>query len=141
MTWPRHCLVVEDDPDIRTIITINLEMEGFTLRAVSTVAEAERELAAGTFDLILLDVMLPDRDGLSFLAQLRAEAATADVPVVLLTAKADDASVFKGWQAGASYYLTKPFHPEELLRFLDLAGTGGDPAAVASASSDLPELG
>jgi len=112
-------LVADDDPDIRALITLNLELSGYS------VAEAENGGQAGELarvlipDLIVLDVMMPVRDGFDILQQLKADEATTAIPVVMLTARTSDADVWAGWQAGANYYMTKPFDPEHLLRFID----------------------
>jgi DNA-binding response OmpR family regulator len=108
-------LCVDDDPGMRTLITMNLESEGFL---VSTAEDGDAGLEAVDRlhpDLVLLDIMMPGRDGLEVLAEMRSRPTTEDIPVVLLTAKATDADVWQGWSAGADYYMTKPFKPEDLL--------------------------
>jgi DNA-binding response OmpR family regulator len=69
-------------------------------------------------DLVVLDIMMPKMDGLEALAELKANPDTKDIPVVMLTAKSSDADQWSGWEAGADYYITKPFDLEELLRFI-----------------------
>jgi two-component system, OmpR family, response regulator RpaA len=87
---------------------------------VATDGEEARALALQLIpDLIVLDVMMPKMDGLEVLASLKGHASTRDIPVVMLTAKASDDDVWNGWQAGADYYITKPFDLEELLRFIE----------------------
>ena len=108
-------LFVDDDPGMRTLVTLNFESEGFL---VSTAEDGDEGLDAVERlhpDLVVLDVMMPGRDGFGLLAEMRARPEVEDIPVVLLTAKATDADVWKGWSAGADYYMTKPFEPEELL--------------------------
>ena len=108
-------LFVDDDPGMRTLVTMNLESEGFV---VSTAEDGNAGLDAAERlhpDLVVLDVMMPGRDGFEVLAEMRARPGTEDIPVVLLTAKATDADVWKGWSAGADYYMTKPFKAEDLL--------------------------
>jgi DNA-binding response OmpR family regulator len=108
-------LYVDDDPGMRTLVTMNLESEGFL---VSTAEDGDSGLEAIERlhpDLVLLDIMMPGRDGLDVLAEMRATAEVEDIPVVLLTARATDDDVWKGWSAGADYYMTKPFKPEDLL--------------------------
>jgi DNA-binding response OmpR family regulator len=70
-------------------------------------------------DVLVLDIMMPGRDGYAVLRALRSNPATASVPVVLLSAKATDAEVWEGWKAGADYYITKPFNPTELTDFIE----------------------
>ena len=110
-------LFADDDPGMRAIVRMNLEAEGFEVTVVedgdNALLEAERLLP----DLIVLDVMMPGRDGFEVLRNLKARTETAAIPVVLLTAKATDLDVWEGWKSGADYYMTKPFNPEDLARF------------------------
>ena len=113
----RHVLFADDDPGMRAIVLMNLEAEGFE---VTVVRDGEAALAAIETtlpDLIVLDVMMPGRDGYDVLRQLKDDDRTAGIPVVLLTAKAADTDVWEGWKSGADYYMTKPFDPDELARF------------------------
>lgn len=117
----RCCLVVDDDPAIRDILVMNLEAEGMTVQTAENGDDAlvlARELLP---DLIVLDVMMPGRDGYAVLAELKADSATSEIPVVLLTAKAADDDVWEGWKSGADYYITKPFNVDELMYFIDMA--------------------
>jgi DNA-binding response OmpR family regulator len=102
---------------MRAIVLINLEAEGFEVTVVedgeTALAEVERLLP----DLVVLDVMMPGRDGFDVLRELKRQRKTASIPVVLLTAKAADTDVWEGWKSGADYYMTKPFDPGELARF------------------------
>lgn len=131
MTQPlpaRRVLVADDDPDIRYMLTVNLEAEGFKVMSCGDGEEA-RDLVRSTLpDLVVLDVMMPERDGLDVLASLKANPSTKDIPVVLLTARVSDADVWAGWQSGADYYLTKPFDIDELLRFVDYLLSEPEPA-------------
>ena len=114
----RRILVADDDSAIRHVLKFNLEAEGFEVHALDNgagVYPAMRELRP---DLLILDIMMPERDGLSVLGEIRDDEAIADTPVVLLTAKATDAEVWAGWQAGADYYITKPFELDEILNFV-----------------------
>jgi DNA-binding response OmpR family regulator len=108
-------LFVDDDPGMRTLVTMNLESEGFL---VSTAEDGDAGLEAVERlhpDLVVLDVMMPGRDGIEVLTEMRARSEVERIPVVLLTAKATDPDVWQGWSAGADYYMTKPFKPEDLL--------------------------
>jgi DNA-binding response OmpR family regulator len=114
-------LVADDDEDIRDLLVYNLEAEGYGVTACDN-GEDARELARTVaFDVIVLDVMMPKRDGFEVLASLKSNASTKGIPVVLLSARAGDADVWQGWRAGADYYVTKPFNLDELLRFIDQA--------------------
>ena len=117
---PRTCLVVDDEPTIRELVSLNLEAEGMVVWTAENGDEAERIAHSMLPGVIILDVMMPGRDGYDVLAALKAHDRTRHIPVVLLTAKATDAEVWKGWTSGADYYITKPFNIEELLHYLDL---------------------
>jgi DNA-binding response OmpR family regulator len=121
----RRILFADDDPGMRAIVYINLEAEGFEVTVVDDGETALMEVERSLPDLIVLDVMMPGRDGFDVLEQLKARPRTAVIPVVLLTAKAADADVWEGWKSGADYYMTKPFDPGELARFAhQVLGTG-----------------
>lgn len=126
----RRILVADDDPDILELLTYNLAVEGFDVLGASNGEEAWSLVRDAQPDLVVLDVMMPERDGLDVLASLKAHPRYRHIPVVLLTAKASDAEVWEGWRAGADYYITKPFNLDELLRFLEQAVPAPAPAAV-----------
>jgi DNA-binding response OmpR family regulator len=107
-------LVIDDEPDVLLLCRVNLQYAG---HEVLEAADGERGLELATTtdpDLILLDVMLPERDGISILRELAGNPATAATPVVLLTAKAQLEDQLRGWRAGCSEYVTKPFSPGAL---------------------------
>ena len=109
-------LVVDDDPDVCDLVTYKLEQSGFDVRRASDGDAAIREVAAKVPDLVLLDVMMPGISGLEVLEQWRANAATAAMPVIMLTAKAQEGDVERGFELGADDYVVKPFSPRELAR-------------------------
>jgi phosphate regulon transcriptional regulator PhoB len=108
-------LVVEDEPDIRQLISHHLEREGFRCRNVATGEEALRAVRAATPDLIVLDLMLPEIGGLEVCRRIRGDAATARVPIIMLTAKTDEVDRIVGLELGADDYVAKPFSPKELV--------------------------
>jgi DNA-binding response OmpR family regulator len=112
-----HILFADDDPGMRALVVINLEAEGFAVTTAEDGCSALEKVERIRPDLIVLDVMMPGRDGLDVLQELKKRPELAGIPVVLLTAKATDADVWDGWKAGADYYMTKPFKPEELAQF------------------------
>ena len=112
-------LVVDDDPDIRTLLAMNLELSGYRVTEARDGREGSALARDLRPDLIVLDVMMPEVDGLDVLRGLKADPETSEIPVVMLTAKTEDASVWQGWEAGAAYYLTKPFELSQLLRFIE----------------------
>ncbi|MGD9294524.1 MAG: response regulator [Roseobacter sp.] len=107
-----HLLVVDDDERIRTLLQKFLMRNGYLVTAARDAAHARRIMAGLEFDLIVLDVMMPGEDGLSFTRDLRE---TNSVPILLLTAKGDTNNRIEGLEAGADDYLPKPFEPKELL--------------------------
>jgi DNA-binding response OmpR family regulator len=112
---PARVLVVDDDPVIRLILTVNLEAEGMEVVAAgSSRAGFDAALSMGP-DLIVLDVMLPDCEGLTTLTRLKHDPRTRHVPAVILSARASDAERMEGWVAGADQYLTKPFDVDEVV--------------------------
>lgn len=113
-------LVAEDDDDVRRMLTINLEAEGFEVVGAVNGDEAWELGRTAVPDLAVLDVMMPERSGIDVLTSMKSHPRTKHIPVVLLTAKASDAEVWDGWRAGADYYITKPFNLDELLHFVDM---------------------
>ncbi len=107
--------VVEDERDIREAIARHLERHGFVVRSYGDGERALAALGANPPDLVLLDRMLPGRDGMSVLAELKRREPTARVPVILVTARDDEAEVVEGLEAGADDYIRKPFGLAELL--------------------------
>ena len=108
-------LVVDDDRNLRKIIQANLELAGYSVRAVPTGADALRELDAEQPDLVVLDVMMPAMDGYEVARKIRSRPASAHVPIIMLTAKGEVGDKLAGFDAGADDYITKPFGPQELL--------------------------
>jgi len=106
-----HLLVVDDDDRLRDLLKRYLMREGHDVTTAKDAAAARRFLQTMTFDLIVLDVMMPGEDGLSLLKALRQEI---DTPVILLTARGQPAERIEGLKLGADDYLPKPFEPEEL---------------------------
>lgn len=112
----RRIAVVEDDESIAALLRSLLAMEGFEVTVVPDGTRALRILAGGGFDAAVLDVMLPGKDGISVLQEVRRNPPTSTLPVVMLSAKTDDRTTWEGWRAGCDLYVTKPFDPEQLVR-------------------------
>ena len=125
---PYRLLVVDDEEDIRELVELNFMMEGYDVLTAANGYEAEVVTRRERPDVVILDVMMPGRDGLSVLRSLRADPSTHDIPVVLLTAKATNGEVLDGWRAGAAGYTTKPFDPGELIRYVSSLLRQPDPA-------------
>ena len=111
----QEVLVVEDEPDIRGLIVHHLERDGFRCRTAGNGSEALAAVRAATPDLVILDVMLPGMDGLEICRRLRADVSVATVPIIMLTAKADEVDRVVGLELGADDYVVKPFSPKELI--------------------------
>ena len=107
-----HILIVDDDLRIRELLQKYLVRNGFLVSIAKDAAQAKRLLRGLSFDLIVLDVMMPDQDGLSLTWELRD---SIDIPILLLTARSETQDRITGLEAGADDYLPKPFEPKELL--------------------------
>ncbi len=108
-------LVVEDEPDVLELICLNLTAAGFRAVRASNGTDGLEKAMSDLPDLIVLDLMLPELDGLEVCKTLRRNPATADLPILILTAKAEPADRVQGLELGADDYLTKPFSPRELV--------------------------
>ena len=108
-------LVVDDDPVIVRLLQVNFEMEGYTVLTAADGAEAIDQVRAGRPDVVVCDIMMPKLNGLEVVERLRADEDTADVPVILLSAKAQTSEIQRGIDIGAADYVTKPFDPLELI--------------------------
>ena len=108
-------LVVDDEPEIIELVEFNLKQAGYAVTTADDGAEALKKARTQTPDLIILDVMLPEMDGFEICKTLRLDAATAKIPIIMLTAKAAEIDRVLGLELGADDYLTKPFSPRELL--------------------------
>jgi DNA-binding response OmpR family regulator len=111
----RTILVVDDDPVIVRLLEVNFEMEGFTVRMAGDGQEGLDVARAEHPDVVLSDVMMPKLSGLELVSGLKADASTASIPVILLSAKAQASDIRAGMAAGADDYVTKPFEPLELV--------------------------
>jgi DNA-binding response OmpR family regulator len=111
----RKALVVEDDPDIVELLVHYLRAEGFTVDALGDGTKALERIRLESYDLLVLDLQLPGKDGLSLCAEVRRDKRTRDVPVVMLTARGDEADRIVGLEMGADDYVVKPFSPKELV--------------------------
>lgn len=111
----KDILIVEDEPAIREMIAFSLPAEEFTLREAADAGEAEARLCERLPDLILLDWMLPGTSGMEFARRLRRDEYSRHVPIIMLTARAEEDDRITGLEAGADDYVTKPFSPRELI--------------------------
>ena len=107
-------LVVEDEPAIQELLRLNLEDAGFTVHTVVDAESAQAQIRNALPDLILLDWMLPGQSGLAFARSLRSNARTRELPIIMVTARSDEADRISGLEAWVDDYVTKPFSPREL---------------------------
>ena len=135
----RKILAVDDEKHILRLVQINLEKAGYAVVTGSNGQEAVEVARREKPDLIVMDVMMPVMDGFEALKTLKADPKTENIPVIMLTAKAQDADVFHGWQSGADLYLTKPFNPLELLTFVKRIFETQSEAAAADKSFTIDE--
>jgi two-component system, OmpR family, phosphate regulon response regulator OmpR len=108
-------LLVDDDMRLSNMVVDYLSAAGLTLETAATLAEARKKLLHTSFDAVLLDLMLPDGDGLSLCSELRAHSRTRRLPLLMLTARGEPMDRIVGLEMGADDYLPKPFEPRELL--------------------------
>jgi DNA-binding response OmpR family regulator len=134
-------LVVEDDRHIRDLVVLHLELEGLTAVAAGDGTEGLRLAKTDPFDLLILDVMLPGLDGVTVCRAVRRESMNADVPILMLTARREEADKVLGLESGADDYLTKPFGIREfiarvraLLRRRPSRAAAGHAAAITAGS-------
>ena len=110
-----NILVIEDEPDIRRNLEYNLGREGFKASSVGSLDKANEKLKSKKFDLILLDLMLPDGSGLDLCKKIKSNSETEATPIIILTAKDDEVDKVVGFELGADDYVTKPFSVRELI--------------------------
>ena len=108
-------LVVEDDPVILRLLEVNFELEGFGVVLAHDGAEGIEAARAEKPDIIVSDIMMPKVSGIELVQALKADAATAGIPIILLSAKAQTNDLKSGMDAGADDYVTKPFEPLDLV--------------------------
>ena len=109
----KRILLVEDDHALAMGTTYTLKAEGYEVEHAKNIAQAREKLSSSDFALILLDVMLPDGDGFSYLEELSSKGNT--IPVIFCTAVGDESNIVRGLDLGADYYVTKPYRVKELL--------------------------
>jgi two-component system alkaline phosphatase synthesis response regulator PhoP/two-component system response regulator VicR len=135
---PKKVLVVDDDPSMRRIVERVLQLDELEVATAANGAECLIAVGGQLPDLIILDVNMPVMDGLQALRALRENAATRNVPVIMLTARDSDDDVARGWMTGVDLYLTKPFELRQLRlavrRALEVTATD----AAEHASADDP---
>jgi len=113
-----HILVVEDDPNILRQIEFNLQTHGYIVETAINGVDALKKMMLKRPTLLITDIMMPEMDGYELVASVRKDDQLADLPVIMLTARTQDNDITQGYSSGTDLYLTKPFNPAELLRFV-----------------------
>lgn len=111
----KKVLVVDDDRVIQQLLVVNLELEGYDVITASDGEQAIEKISSAKPDLVLLDIMMPKYDGWEVCRQAKANPKTANVPIIFLSARAQDLDVRRGIELGVAAYMTKPFDPLELM--------------------------
>lgn len=115
MSASKSVLIVDDESAIREMIAVALEMAGYSCAEAANANDAHSLIVDNKPDMVLLDWMMPGTSGLEFARRLRKDESTADIPIIMLTAKGDEDCKIKGLEAGVDDYITKPFSPRELV--------------------------
>jgi DNA-binding response OmpR family regulator len=115
----KRILVVDDDENILNLEKTILEQKGFQVTRARSGAEALEELKAGAFDLVLLDVMMPELDGFAVCRKIKEDPRLKDLPVIFLTAKGGGEALAEGFESGAIMYINKPFTANKLLTIVN----------------------
>ncbi len=115
MHWQPNILVVEDEPSVAELIAVNLRYNGYRVTCSKDGLSAQQELNKQDFDLILLDWMLPGKNGIQLSKSWRSEEKTQNIPIILLTARSSEIDKITGLDSGADDYVSKPFSTKELL--------------------------
>ncbi|MHB0915643.1 MAG: response regulator [Thermoleophilia bacterium] len=118
---PKHILIVDDESSLRQLVRVNLEIDGMAVSEAVDGIQALEMVRDEPPDLILLDIMMPGKDGIEVLEELAADRSLREIPVILLTAKGALEDLEKGVSLGAQGHITKPFDPEQMVRTVKAA--------------------
>lgn len=116
----KRILVVDDEEVIRKFVRIQLGKLGFEIKEAEDGNKAIEVLGKENFDLLICDIMMPNKNGWEVIKEVRSNPKTRDLPIIVLTAKNEDKDMFQGYELGASYYITKPFTKAQLLYGIQL---------------------
>jgi two-component system alkaline phosphatase synthesis response regulator PhoP len=115
----KKVLVIDDEETIRKFIKIHLGKAGYEVKEAADGEQAMVLLKKIRFDVLICDIMMPRKNGWEVLKEVRSNPETSEIPVIVLTAKNEDDDMFKGYEMGATYYITKPFTKSQLLSGLN----------------------
>jgi DNA-binding response OmpR family regulator len=116
----KRILIVDDEEVIRKFLRIHLTKLGYEVTEAEDGQKAIEKIGEGKFDLIICDVMMPNKNGWEVIKEVKSNPELNEIPIILLTAKNDEVDMFKGYELGANYYMTKPFTKDQLLYGLKL---------------------
>jgi DNA-binding response OmpR family regulator len=116
----RKILIVDDEEVIRKFLRIHLTKLGYEVKEAADGEQAIKLLGGDDFDLLICDILMPKKDGWEVIKEVKSDPKTKDIPVIVLTAKNEDTDMFRGYDMGANYYMTKPFTKAQLLYGLKL---------------------
>jgi len=122
----KKILVVDDEEVIRKFLRIQLAKLGYEVKEAADGEQALEKLGKDDFDLLICDILMPKKNGWEVMREVRSNPGMKDIPIIVLTAKNEDLDMFKGYDEGANYYMTKPFTKDQLLYGLKLM-FGKDP--------------
>ncbi len=111
----KRVLIIDDEEIIRKFLKINLLKWGYEVKEATDGIEALEQLDHDNYDLLICDILMPNKDGWEVLKGVRSNPKIKDIPVIILTAKNEDKDMFTGYELGANYYMTKPFTKDQLL--------------------------
>jgi two-component system alkaline phosphatase synthesis response regulator PhoP/two-component system response regulator VicR len=111
----KRILIIDDEEIIRKFLRINLLKWGYEVKEAMDGLQALEQLGNDNYDLLICDILMPNKNGWEVLKEVRLNPKTKDIPVIVLTAKNEDSDMFKGYGSGANYYITKPFTKDQLL--------------------------
>jgi DNA-binding response OmpR family regulator len=111
----KRVLIIDDEEIIRKFLKINLIKWGYEVKEAADGIEALKQLDHDNYDLLICDILMPNKDGWEVLKGVRSNPKVKDIPVIVLTAKNEDMDMFTGYELGANYYMTKPFTKDQLL--------------------------
>ena len=128
----KKVLIVDDEEVIRKFLGINLVNWGYEVKEAVDGTEALEKLGNEGFNLLILDILIPNKDGWQLLKEVKSNLKTKDIPIIILTAKNGDSDMIKGYTLGASYYITKPFTKAQLLSGIQLIFKGNSESLPVS---------